>query len=436
MARTTARKGIFYGWFVLAACAFVLFMSTGARNGFGVFIIPLTDEFGWSRGSLSFAIAVGWAVNGLSQPFLGRVYDRFGGRIVISISLIILGASTMLLNRTDSLWFLIVIYGLIMSTASGGASLVTIHAVLAKWFYRKRGMVMSISSAGASAGSMVIAPFATYMILWAGWRLTWVALGGFILFLAVPLAFIFIRDDPTKMGENPDGDEKSPEETLADENLRRAPLETDAWQESFRTPPIWQMTGAYFVCGMTTAIISAHYVPFAIDRGASPEMAAFAFALMTGLNVVGVIVVGIISDYVGRKTLLGIIYATRGVAYVMLILAPGMLGIWGFAVIAGFSWIATASLTSSLTADVYGLRNMGTLGGISTLAHQIGGALSILMGGVLYDVFGTYNVPFAIAGSMLVFASMTAFSIREKQYSSRFQTASARPASASAGDGD
>ena len=79
---------------------------------------------------------------------------------------------------------------------------------------------------------------------------------------------------------------------------------------------------------------------------------------------------------------------------------------------------------------------MGTLGGISTLAHQIGGALSILMGGVLYDVFGTYNVPFAIAGSMLVFASMTAFSIREKQYSSRFQTASARPASASAGDGD
>ena len=157
---------------------------------------------------------------------------------------------------------------------------------------------------------------------------------------------------------------------------------------------------------------------------------------MTGLNVVGVIVVGIISDFVGRKTLLGLIYATRGLAYVMLILAPGMLGIWGFAVIAGFSWIATASLTSSLTADVYGLRNLGTLGGISTLAHQMGGALSILMGGVLYDIFGSYDVPFTIAGSMLVFASITAFSIQEKRYSSRFQTAPARPASASAGDGD
>ena len=284
---------------------------------------------------------------------------------------------------------------------------------------------------------MVVAPFATYMILWAGWRLTWVALGAFILFLAVPLAFIFIRDDPAKMGETPDGDEKSPgENSSVAENLQRAPLETDDWHESFTTRPIWQMTGSYFVCGMTTAIISAHYVPFAIDRGASPEIAAFAFALMTGLNVVGVIVVGIISDFVGRKTLLGLIYATRGLAYVMLILAPGMLGIWGFAVIAGFSWIATASLTSSLTADVYGLRNLGTLGGISTLAHQMGGALSILMGGVLYDIFGSYNVPFAIAGSLLVFASMSAFSIQEKRYSSRFQTAPARPASASAGDGD
>ena len=131
MERSTARKGIFYGWFVLAAGFFVLFMATGARNGFGVFIVPLTEEFGWSRGALSFAIAVGWGVNGLSQPFIGRLYDRFGGRAVISISLLILGVSTILLNRTTNLWFLIAVYGLIMSTASSGASLVTIHAVLA-----------------------------------------------------------------------------------------------------------------------------------------------------------------------------------------------------------------------------------------------------------------------------------------------------------------
>ena len=105
----------------------------------------------------------------------------------------------------------------------------------------------------------------------------------------------------------------------------------------------------------------------------------------------------------------------------MLILAPGMIGIWGFAVIAGVAWVATAPLTASLTADIYGLKALGTLNGMAMFSHQLGGALSILMGGVLYDLLGSYDVPFAIAGSLLVLASLASFSIEEKRYSSRFQ---------------
>ena len=437
MSSSTARKGIFYGWFVLAGGFFALFLSVGARNGFGVFIIPMTEEFGWSRSSISLAIAIGWLVNGISQPFIGRLYDRFGGRKVISVSLFILGSFTMLLGRTDSIWFLILIYGFVISMASGGTSLVTIHAVLAKWFYRKRGTVLSLSASGASAGSLVLAPFATYMILLVGWRFTWLALGAMILCLALPLAMLLIRDDPAQMGESPDGD--------ADRSGRgatkratpeaRGPLEVDRWRESYRSPPIWQMSGAYFVCGMTTAIISAHYVPFAIDRGSSPGTAALAFGLMSGLNVLGVIAVGFISDKLGRKNLLGTVYAVRGLAYAMLILAPGTFGLWGFAVIAGFSWVASAPLTSSLTADIYGLKNMGTLNGMATFAHQMGGALSIYMGGALYDRFGTYDVPFAIAGAMLVGASAASFSIREKKYSARYQLVTSETATAPMGGG-
>ena len=121
------------------------------------------------------------------------------------------------------------------------------------------------------------------------------------------------------------------------------------------------MTGAYFVCGMTTAIISAHFIPFAIERGNSPGMAAMAFGMMSALNIVGVLVAGSISDKFGRKNVLGTIYAIRGLAYVALLLAPGSSGIWVFALVAGFSWVASAALTSSLTADIYGLKNMGTL---------------------------------------------------------------------------
>ena len=350
MAEKSARGGIFFGWYVLAASCFVLFLVTGARNAFGVFIIPMTDDLGWSRSAISAAIAVGWFMNGVSQPFIGRAYDRLGGRKVIAISLLIVGLCTMLLSQVNSLWFLILVYGFVMSIASGGASFVTIHSVLAKWFYRRRGMVLSIGTAGASAGSLVLAPFATYLILVAGWRMTWGVLGLLIVVLGVPLALLIIRDDPAEI----------------------------------------------------------------------------------------VIGVGAVSDRLGRKNLLGSVYTLRGLAYAILIFTPGVFGIWGFAVIAGFSWIATAPLTSSLTADIYGLRTMGTLNGLTTFAHQMGGALSIFMGGVLYDLTGGYELPFGIAGALLIGASLLSWSIREKKFSSRYQPAppSAAPSPAPVGDGD
>ena len=417
-------RRIFYGWFVLGACFFSLFLSTGARNGFGVFILPMTDEFDWSRGTISLALAIGWLANGVSQPFIGRLYDRFGGRSIMSVSLLVLGCCTILLSQTNSIWFLIVVFGFVMSIASGGASMVTIHGILSKWFYRKRGIVLSISTAGASAGSLVLIPFTSYLILLVEWRAAWLVLGLLVLTLALPLVLLLIRDDPAEMGEVADGDAVPPPRKTGERRpstIRTGPLDVDSWRESYRSQPIWQLTAAYFVCGMTTAIISVHYVPFAVERGLSPSVAALAFGMMSGLNVLGVIAVGIVSDKVGRKYLLGAVYGVRGLAYVMLILGPGSFGLWGFALIAGFSWIATAPLTSSLTADIYGLRAIGTLNGMTNFAHQMGGALSIYMAGVLYDRLGAYDVPFAIAGALLAGASLVSFSIMEKQYSARYQ---------------
>ena len=434
MRHSTTQNRIFYGWFVLAASFFVLFISTGARNGLGFFVIPMSEELEWSRGTISVAFAIGWLANGITQPLIGRIYDRYGARLVISVSLLVVAACAMVLSGTNSLWFLIVVYGVVMSVAAGGASLVTVHAVLAKWFYRRRGMAMSIATSGASAGALVLAPFTAYLILWAGWRMTWGVLGAVVL-LGVPMALLLIRDDPRDVGEVPDGDAQEPTPTgpTATESRPRGPLEVDYWRDSYRSSPIWQLSGAYFVCGMTTAIISFHYVPFVLDQGFSLGTAGLAFGLMSGLNVVGVLGVGVISDKMSRKYLLGTVYGVRGLAYAMLILAPGAMGLWGFAVIAGLSWIASAPLTSSLTADIYGVRTLGTLGGMTTFAHQMGGAVSIVMGGVLYDMFGSYYIPFAISGSLLVAASISAFSVAEKRYSARYQ---ARPVGAAAGNGD
>ena len=181
-------NGLFYGWLIVAVGFFTLFLATGARNAFGVFVIPMSEELDWSRSQLSAAAAIGILMNGLSQPFIGRLYDKFGGRSVISISLAVLGISTMLMSQINSIWALVALFGFVSSTALGGASLVTIHAMVARWFYRRRVMALSLTSAGASAGSLILVPLATYLIITANWRVAWLALGAFIFFLALPLA--------------------------------------------------------------------------------------------------------------------------------------------------------------------------------------------------------------------------------------------------------
>ena len=244
---------------------------------------------------------------------------------------------------------------------------------------------------------MLLVPFAMYLLQATGdnWRITWAALGLIILVLAVPLAFLFIRDDPSKVGLRPYGETDPSEDGAADQSfLQRGPLEVDKWSESFRSSPIWQMSGAYFVCGLTTLIMSVHFVPYAIGLGVSPGVAVTIFGVMMGLNVAGGLGSGMLADRFGRKNVLASAYFIRGCGYIALLLMPATVGLWLFAAFAGFSWIATVSLTNTLTADVYGLRALGTISGITFLCHQIGGLSGVLLAGFLYDLTGSYTLPF------------------------------------------
>ena len=264
MQQVFGGKRIFYGWFILAAGFFAMFVSTGARNGFGVFIVPMEADQIWSnRAAISAVIGLGTLVNAITQPFLGGLYDKYGGRAVISASLLLLGAGTLtltfvgsygpefsinvlgLFELTNSLLFLLIIYSVVMSTATSGVSFVTVHSMLSKWFYRKRGMVLSLATAGASAGGLILTPFASFLILSSHWRVAWIALGAFVLLLALPIVLIIMRDTPEQVGEVPDGGEgddtagatrrSGPRQAAPGQ---RTPLETTVWQDSLRVPSI------------------------------------------------------------------------------------------------------------------------------------------------------------------------------------------------------
>ena len=419
------KKPLYFGWYVCAATLFIGFVSIGARNSFGVFVIPMSEEFGWSRFTVSIAAALGIFVNGIIQPFIGQLFDRTGGRKVILTGLLVLGISTILLSLTFHILFLVFMFGFIASMAQAGPALSNTAALMSRWFKRRRATAISINSAALSLGGLIMVPFSMYLLQATSWRVAWIGLG-IIVLTSLPLAYFFIRERPSDMGLNADGD-PSPSEDGANPRRRelKGPLEVETWRESFKSAPIWQMAGSYFVCGTTTFVLSVHFIPFAIeDRGISGTTAATIFGYMMGLNIIGALGAGLLADKIGgTKNWLALVYFMRGIAYIVLLTVDSVAGLWIFASIAGFSWVATLPLTSSLTADVYGFKAMGTISGITFMFHQFGGFGSVLLAGLLFDITGSYVLPFAIFGALLFPAAISAFSIKERKYSARYQIA-------------
>lgn len=234
MGSPTLHPRLYYGWCIVATTFIMAMVSMGARSGFGVFVLPMSAEFGWNRGTISLAASIGVLVSGLSQPFLGRLYDRLGGRHLI---------------LTTHILFLILLFGVLLSIATGGSSLTTTSALLAKWFHRQRATAVALNAAGASVGGLLLVPLTVYLIHLLGWRMAWVMLGLLILLLVVPLAWVLLKDDPAEMGLLPDGD---PQPVHAGQTapVRSGPLEVEHWQQSFRSMPMWQLCGGYFGAGL------------------------------------------------------------------------------------------------------------------------------------------------------------------------------------------
>lgn len=433
-------KGTFYGWYIVAAMFFTTFVGVGSRQGFGVFVKVWEEDFGVSVGLISVAAGVGWTVNGLVQPLAGRLTDTFGGRRVMTFGLIGMGLATVGVGFVPNVYVLIVMYGFVLSAAAGGVFPTPGSTVISRWFQRKRGTAISFVMSGGSAGGLIMVPFAAYLLVISDWRTAWFVMGGMILLLGLPLIVGIVRDDPADMGLEPDGDSAVDvdEADAAPPQIRVAPLETTHWRDSLHSAPVWQLSIAFWVCGITTAMIAVHFVRWAESEDITAGTAALAFGVLSAINGAGLIFVGWISDFMPRKNLLAVVYWIRASAFLALIFLPGQAALWSFAVLGGVSWLATVPMTNGLTADIYGLRNVGMINGLIMMAHQLGGGIAVIAAGVVFDVWGTYDPAFIAGFLTLVLAGVASFSIKERKYSIRYQEPQPVPpvAAAAASDGD
>jgi MFS family permease len=370
-------------------------------------------------------VAINLWVSGFLQPFTGHLMDRFGAKWLFAISIAGYGLGVALIGFTNGLGYLLLIYGVLMGAATAGASMSLTNALVAQWFRDWRALAMSINNASAALGQLLLVYISYLLLESSGWRLSHLYLGAAVLVVTLPLALLMPRR-ATQAGGMAVGGASVPGRQAA----IHGPLETTSWSKALCSTPLWQLNGGYFVCGMTVSLFTVHLIPFATDRGLSAETAAKAFGLMAAITVAGSLLSGAVSDRIGRKNVLGLAYLTRGAAFALLLLWHHEVALYVFAVIGGLSWLATPPSVIALTGEIYGMRALGTLGGISLLAHQLGGGASVWLAGVLHDLTGSYDVSFTLAAVALLGATLLSFSIAERRYSVRYIV----PAPSAAGD--
>jgi MFS family permease len=404
-------------WIVLAGLTVSMLTASGIRAVFGVYIKPMENEFGWSRGALSGAAAISLLLLGAAGPFWGRFADRLGPRRTIGIALSILGIGAVGSAFVQQLWHLYVTSSL-MALGAGGAALTTGSAVITRWFEGRRGLAMGLAGAAMSAGQLVVIPLATGLTLAYGWRSSFVWLGAGLFVLVLPIAMALIRNDPEERGLAPYGATGHPQTSAQVAAAVRAGRV--GFAEASRVPQFWLLMATFFVCGYTSnGMVLTHFMPHALEHNFTELQASTALGVMGAMNILGTIGSGWICDRFGRRGPLAFYYFMRGLSLIFLLYVWNAPSLHVWAAIFGLNYISTVPPTTTLTANIFGRFSVGELSGWIFFAHQVGSALGAALAGWIYEWTGTYSPAFVSAAAMGILAGVLALMIREEPVTAR-----------------
>jgi MFS family permease len=393
----------FYGWVIVAVAFVTMGVGVNARTAFSLLFPPILDEFGWDRGVTAGAFSFGFLVTAVLSPFLGRLMDRRGPRLVIEMGVVLMGGGLLLATLVSRPWHLYATLGVLVG--GGGVCLgYTGHALfLPNWFVRRRGLAISLAFSGVGLGSIILLPWLQGLISRSGWRAACWALGFLVLVLLAPLNLL-LKKRPEDLGLVPDGDHAS-RDGLA--GRRTSNVVDPVWAavdwtlgRAMRTARFWWIAVG-FLCGLFSwYAVQIHQTKYLVEIGFSPIVAAWALGWVSLAGIPGQIALGHLSDRIGREWVWTVGSLGFVLCYASLLLlrnSPTPWLLYFMVASQGMLGYGLTSVIGAIPAEIFEGRHYGTIFGMLMLASIVGGAAGPWLTGALHDATGSYTIAFWIA---------------------------------------
>lgn len=394
---------------ILLAGCLILLVSFAIRASFGLFQIPIAEEFGWLRSEFSMAIAIQNLAWGIGQPIFGAFAERYGDKRAIILGAFVYAAGlalSSLATTPGAHHFLEILVGFGIAGTGFGVILAVVGRNTSA---RHRSMALGITTAAGSAGQVVGPPVADALLQNMNWSSV------FLVFAVMILAILVVLP---MLGKNEVKTRQELEDSMG-----------DVLKMALKDPTYSMIFLGFFSCGFQLAFVTAHFPAFVAEMCASipsgslvyslgitstTTLGAFSIALIGMANIVGTIAAGALGNHFPKKYLLAIIYTFRTIAAAAFILVPMTANsVVIFSIVMGMLWLATVPLTSGLIAHIYGLRFMGTLYGIVFFSHQLGSFLGVWLGGYMYDLYRSYEVVWWVGVGVGAFSAIVHLPVRE-----------------------
>jgi MFS family permease len=407
---------LFYGWYILASSFAILFFSSGARYSFGVAFKPMIKEFDWSRGSISLAFFLNMTVFAVSLVAAGRLYDRYGAKRVIVISTVFVSAGFALISLINSLWQFYIVYGVFAAIGLGGTSVSLLSALVSKWFQKWRGLAISLALAGNCLGQFVLIPMFTFSTLKYGWRISYLSIGLMMFLVNMTLVLFVIKESAGHLGTTSAQEKRDEKKRGSGEIASSESLQDLSLREATKTYSFWLFLVTMFVCGSGDFLVTTHLIPFVTDHGIHPTKAGNMLAWLGLMSLVGVLIAGPATDFIGNKIPAAITFLLRFGAFLMILTYENPTSFYLFSIIFGFTYIITGPITTTLLGRLYGFSHIGLLSGFVTTIHHLGGGLWAYLGGFIFDQTGSYRLAFICSAIMAFVAFLCCILIRERRH--------------------